>query len=120
MAEQATTGVPQFELRHRLSLALEVGRVSPAAMAEELDVSETTIRNYRSGRTAPSRATLRVWALRCGVPFEWLVTGVIDVTDPDDGGGIKQESSFACTRPAHTATVHQLPIRTLDCNPIAA
>jgi transcriptional regulator with XRE-family HTH domain len=85
MAEQASKGAPRFELRHRLSLALEVGGVEPAEMADELGISETTIRNYRSGRTVPSRSALRVWALRCGVPFHWLATGEDDSTDPDRG-----------------------------------
>jgi len=86
MAEEAAArgdDLPRFELRHRMALALEWGKVSIAAMAEELELSRYTISNYLHGRTRPSRAVLRVWAMRCGVPFDWLLTGV----DPPDSTG---------------------------------
>jgi transcriptional regulator with XRE-family HTH domain len=87
MAEQASTaGIPTFEMRHRLSLALEASGVTAADMAVELGVSETTIRNYRAGRTTPNRSTLRVWALKCGVPLEWILTGEIDLRGPGEQG----------------------------------
>lgn len=107
MADQATNAVPTFELRHRLERALEWSGVTPAEMAERLEVSETTIRNYRTGRTTPTRATLRDWALMCGVPFSWLAYGEVDLTDPD-GGGEQPEAQSRCTvlelRPRHDPT----------------
>ena len=44
-------------------------------MADELGVSLNTVYNYAGGRTRASRAVLRVWAMRCGVPFDWLEHG---------------------------------------------
>jgi transcriptional regulator with XRE-family HTH domain len=88
MSETATTtvGVPEWELRHRLIRALEHADLKPAGMAKVLDVADTTVRNYLKGRTTPNRATLRVWALRCGVSFDWLADGTIDLTGPEGGG----------------------------------
>lgn len=65
--------LPQFEMRHRMSLALEYGSVSINEMAQHLGASRTTISNYLHGRTQPRRADLIAWAMKCGVPFEWLV-----------------------------------------------
>jgi transcriptional regulator with XRE-family HTH domain len=67
--------VPQFDLRHRLGLALEKERVSRSEMAKILGTHPNTIRNYLVGRTEPPRAVLISWALRCDVPLEWLVSG---------------------------------------------
>ena len=67
--------IPVFEMRHRMALALEYGSVSVNEIAAELGVSRTTISNYLWGRTIPRRADLVTWALRCGVPFDWLETG---------------------------------------------
>lgn len=73
---------PRFELRHRLARALEWGQVSREEMAVEVGVGVTTIRNYLRGSTLPTRATVEVWARRCGVPFDWLLHG-----DADDEEG---------------------------------
>lgn len=67
-----TTTVPVFGLRHRLALALDHSGVSIHEMADELGVSRNTVGNYLAGRTRPAKAVLRVWAMRTGVPFEWL------------------------------------------------
>lgn len=76
--------VPSFEQRHRMALALEWAGVSNDEMAAEIGKGTTTVRNYLAGRTKPGRAILRVWALRCGVPFAWLEHGNVDLTDGPD------------------------------------
>lgn len=83
MAERAEGDIPRFELRHRMALALEHGGLGVQEMADELDASRTTVSNYLHGRTQPRKPTLRVWALRCGVPYSWLITG----EEPRDTGG---------------------------------
>lgn len=65
--------LPEFEMRHRMELALEYGSVSVNEMAAHLGTSRTTISNYLHGRTQPRRGDLIAWCLRCGVPFDWLV-----------------------------------------------
>lgn len=81
-----TTPVPHFEMRHRLGLALEHADVSVQAMADELGVSRNTVGNYLAGRTQPSTAVVRVWALRTGVPYAWLRDGIIDLDGPEGPG----------------------------------
>lgn len=99
MSTHAAPGeVPAFELKHRLSLALEVAGLKPENISTELGLSVTTVRNYLSGRTTPKRAVLVAWAFRCGVPIDWLSTGSHVDTPPDDGGRINEVSGSACTR----------------------
>lgn len=87
MAEAQTKGdgVPQFGQRHRMALALEFAGLSRDDMAAELDVHRNTIGNWMKGTKPAPRAALIAWALRCGVPFEWLLTGTITDNGPDDG-----------------------------------
>lgn len=79
--------VPQWDVSDRLSKALKHSGVGTAVMAEYLGISRNTVGNYTSGRTVPDRRTLMLWAMRTGVPLEWLETGE-DPADPQgpDGG----------------------------------
>lgn len=73
-----------------LRKALEVGGVTAKDMAETLDVHPRTITNYLGGHTAPKRSYLTKWALRTGVPIEYLETGTL----PTDGGGGGKSSTL--------------------------
>ena len=64
-----------------MSIALDYAHVTIQQMADELGVNRNTVGNYLSGRTKPDRTKVIVWALRTGVPYEWLETGQVD------GGG---------------------------------
>ena len=44
-------------------------------MAAYLDVSRNAVSNWINDRVTPSKQTMRLWSLRCGVPLEWLETG---------------------------------------------
>ena len=55
--------------------ALEYAGVSTQEMADYLEVTRQSIGNWVGDRRVPSKATVRLWALRCGVPLEWLETG---------------------------------------------
>jgi transcriptional regulator with XRE-family HTH domain len=83
MVERVAVGVPAWELRHRLARALEAAGVSVDEMAAELGVHRNSVFNYTSGRRTPKRSVVRVWSLRCGVSFEWLLSGEV----PTDHGG---------------------------------
>jgi transcriptional regulator with XRE-family HTH domain len=83
MAERARGGVPPIELRHRMAIALEWRGISVGEMADELGVHRNTVSAYLHGRARPRRSDLVAWALRCGVPFDWLLTGV----EPSDHDG---------------------------------
>lgn len=82
----STTHAPTFPRHYRLRLALETAAVEPEEMAEHLGVHINTVRNYVGGRRSPNRSVLRVWALRTGVPFEWLNEGNEERPDPGATG----------------------------------
>lgn len=65
----------RFGLGDRLAKSLHVAGITSNDMADELEVSRTTISNYLNDRTHPKRLYLRMWALKTGVPIEWLETG---------------------------------------------
>ena len=79
MSEQPATppGVPQWDTADRMRKALRQAGLGVAEMAAYLDVSRTSVSNWINGRIEPSTQTLRLWALRCGVSYEWLTDGKI-------------------------------------------
>lgn len=99
----------EFDLQDRMRKALRVGGVSANDMAETLEIHRNTISNYLSGRTAPSVAVLRVWALRCGVPFSWLRDGELPKNGPDGDGTTSDLGGSPSGRKGNrTAAVHEL------------
>jgi transcriptional regulator with XRE-family HTH domain len=52
--------------------ALRVSGNSVQGMADYLGVVPETVSTWINGRNRPSPATVRLWAMRCGVPYEWL------------------------------------------------
>lgn len=89
MSQMSNTspGPIEWDLTDRLAKSLKVGGVGKREMAEHLGVARNTVTNYLSGRTTPTVSTLRVWALRCGVPFEWLRDGVDPPANPSGPDG---------------------------------
>jgi transcriptional regulator with XRE-family HTH domain len=71
----AEGNVPQFDMADRLRKALRQAGLSVQDMAEYLGVSRNSVGNWINGRTAPTKPALMLWAMRTGVPFEWLQTG---------------------------------------------
>lgn len=65
----------QFSLGDRLAKSLHVAGLTSQDMAEALEVSRNTVSNYINGNTQPRKLYLREWALKTGVPLEWLETG---------------------------------------------
>lgn len=55
--------------------ALEVRSISVQEMASYLEVSRVTVSRWINGKQAPSKQTMRLWAMRTGVPLFWLETG---------------------------------------------
>ena len=81
---------PTIEVRHRLRIAREWAGLEQEQLAERMEVARATISNAETGKSNPSRKTIRDWALACGVPREWLLTGEYPADDPGpiDGLGI--------------------------------
>ncbi|MBN9141072.1 MAG: helix-turn-helix domain-containing protein [Micrococcales bacterium] len=64
-----------FTLGDRMKRAMKVAGVSRGEMADYLDVEPTTVSTWMNDRVQPGVQTLRLWALKTGAPYEWLVTG---------------------------------------------
>lgn len=82
--------VPQWDLSDRLAKSLKVGNVSVQEMADYLEVHRNTVSAWINGRITPSGQTIRLWALRTGVPYEWVRNGVEPSDSPDGPGGGKR------------------------------
>ena len=82
--------VPPIELRHRLHIAREFAGYDREELAELIAVSRNTIANAETGRAQPRRIMINAWAMACGVPVSWLLTGEHPSGDPGpiDGLGI--------------------------------
>jgi transcriptional regulator with XRE-family HTH domain len=69
-----------FDLADRMRKALRVSGVSVQQMADYLGVTRGTVSTWINGHIHPSTQTLRLWAARCNVPYEWL-TGCPESAD---------------------------------------
>ena len=59
-----------------MRLALDHAGVSIEEMADVLGVTRQTVGRWLHGHGNPKAGNLRLWAIRCGVSFRWLVDGV--------------------------------------------
>lgn len=112
MTQSIDTGtVPEFDVADRMRKALRTGNVGVQEMADYLGVARNTVGNWINGRIDPSVQTLRLWALRTGVPFKWLETGIAPTgTGPD--GGDECPQSVSIRRPAdYKGDVLAFPVR---------
>jgi transcriptional regulator with XRE-family HTH domain len=83
-----------FDQADRLRKALRIANIGVAEMAEYLGCSRNSVGNWINGHVRPSLQTRRLWAMRTGVPFEWLETGYT----PDDPECPRQDSNLRPTR----------------------
>ncbi len=70
-----TEQIPAWDLADRMRKALRHSGVGVQEMADYLGVSRHAVGTWISGRNRPGKPALRLWAMRCGVGYEWLVTG---------------------------------------------
>jgi transcriptional regulator with XRE-family HTH domain len=75
----------EFDQADRLRRALRVSNMSVSDMADYLGVTRNTVSNWINGHTPPSTQSLMLFAMRTGVPYEWLETGTSG--DPRKGPG---------------------------------
>ena len=69
--------VPEFDRTDRMALALRHAGLTNQDMADYLGVTRETVSRWVNGRSTPNRGMLRLWAMRTGVPLEWLETGEV-------------------------------------------
>jgi DNA-binding XRE family transcriptional regulator len=71
-----TTHIPQWTAGDRFRKAREDAGLTQQELADELSVDRNTVSAYESDqRKRPMRSVVKAWAMRCGVPAEWLTTG---------------------------------------------
>lgn len=75
MTTTKEAGVPEWDLADRMRKALRAANIGVGEMAAELAMNRRGVTNYLSGRTVPRRPVLIAWAMKCGVPLGWLLTG---------------------------------------------
>lgn len=86
MTEQPVPApVPQWDVADRMRKSLRHADIGVQEIADYLDVSRTTVSSWINGRITPSVQTLRLWAIRCGVDYEWLAGN--SPPRPRRGGG---------------------------------
>jgi len=79
----AVPEIPRWSLGWRLQRSLAHAGISVEDMAAELGVTRQTIGRWTHDRGEPKTGFVKLWALRCGVPYEWLLTGA-DVRKQDN------------------------------------
>lgn len=80
---------PTVEVYHRMRIARQHAGLEQGDLAERIGVSRNTISNAENNRVQPRRLLINAWALACGVPVSWILTGQTPAP-PDD---IKLRSS---------------------------
>lgn len=74
------SAVPEWDTADRMRKALREAGISVQEMADYLGVARNTVSTWINGRIRPSKQTLRLWAMRCGVSFSWLSEGQMSRT----------------------------------------
>src|SRR5674476_438681 len=86
--------VPEFDIHDRLRKARDVAGLDQQTLGDEIDVSRNTVVNYENASTKHLKAiVLKQWALRTGVPYEWLMTGEEPPQAPDGGDQLPRQES---------------------------
>lgn len=67
--------------------ALDAADVSGKEMAAYLGVNPAQVSRWINGKQRPTRQTKLLWALRTGVPIEYIETGILP-NDPDGDDGV--------------------------------
>ncbi len=71
--------IPEWDLADRLAKSLRISQMKAIEMAEYLEVHRNTVSAWLNGRSEPKRPQLIAWAIRTGLPYQWLKDG----TSPD-------------------------------------
>ena len=66
----------EFDTADRMRKSLRVSGLTVQDMADYLGVTRGTVSTWINGHIDPSTQTLRLWAMRTGVPYEWLTGGL--------------------------------------------
>lgn len=75
MSQMSLEQAPEWDLADRMRKSLRHADIGVAEMASYLGVSPASVSNWINGHNRPSKPTQRLWAMRCGVPLNWLLEG---------------------------------------------
>ena len=65
--------VPEWDQADKMRKALRHAGVSVQEIADYLGVARNTVSTWINGHIPPSTQTVRLWSIRTGVPYEWLM-----------------------------------------------
>jgi transcriptional regulator with XRE-family HTH domain len=102
--------IPEWDLADRLSKSLRVAGMTAQEMADYLEVHRNSVSAWMNGRIMPSGQTIRLWALRTGVPYEWVRNGVNPSDSPDGPGGGKRLDDSTPDLPVRSPACPVIPI----------
>ena len=75
MSNESPELVPEWTVGDRLWKSRTVAGLTQTEMAEYLGMSRVSLSRYETGHNRPPLTVMRLWAMRCGVPLEWLRYG---------------------------------------------
>ncbi|MEM9609245.1 MAG: helix-turn-helix transcriptional regulator [Actinomycetota bacterium] len=77
------TRADSWTLIDRMRRARESSGMSQTAIARHFRINPSTVSRWESGKTPPTYADVRLWAVLTEVPFDWLAGD--DFTPSDQG-----------------------------------
>ena len=128
VTQQPRAGVPPLTLGWRLQMALRQASVSVQEMADELGMARSSVSRWLSDRGTPRAIFVKAWAMRTGVPYEWLWTGQVNLGAPGGEGLLprlesnQQPSGYATSQVTdlQTERLRRRPTRSDDLEETAA
>jgi transcriptional regulator with XRE-family HTH domain len=78
------------DLADRLAKSLQVSGLSVAEMADYQGVHRNSVGAWLNRRNQPKPANLRLWAIRCGVPYAWLRDGTWPEDESENSGQVNR------------------------------
>jgi transcriptional regulator with XRE-family HTH domain len=95
MTVQTSGGlIPEFVVGDRLRKARELTGLTQLQFADEVGVTRNTISAWEASDTLPRPILLKAWAMRTGVSYDWLATG-IDTGPTAPGGGLLNSDRYS-------------------------
>lgn len=80
--------VPPIEVHHRLRIAREYAGYDQDQLAKIIGISRNTVGNAEKAKVAPRTIVVNAWAMACGVPRDWILTGKHPTDHPGGGSGL--------------------------------
>jgi len=103
--------IPEWTFGWRLQRALAHGSVKGQEMAENLGVTRGTISRWCNDVGRPPRAAyVKQWALKCRVPYDWLVSGAGHGPTAPAASEVPVSGSRCNVGHATVATIHRLTV----------